>query len=214
MTADVEVAGERLVLRPDRSLFWPRAGTLVIADPHFGKADAFRAAGVPVPGGAAEPLGRLAGALAETGADRLVVLGDFWHARAGLTPAVAAELGAWRAARPGLRVALVRGNHDRAGPPPDGWGGWADHLADPPFVFTHAPGPVAGGYVLAGHLHPGVVLAGRGRDRLRLPCFWVGRRVGVVPAFARFTGAAPVPARPGDRVFAVTDTAVIEVPAG
>ncbi len=214
MTAEVDVAGEQLILRPDRTLVWPRARTLILADPHFGKADTFRAAGVPVPGGADAALARLAAALDDTGADRLVVLGDFWHARAGRTPAVAEELAAWRAARPALRVELVRGNHDRAGPPPPGWGGWVDRLADPPFVFAHVPGPAADGYVLAGHLHPGVALAGRGRDRLRLPCFWFGPRVGVVPAFARFTGVAPVPARPGDRVFAVAATDVIEVPVG
>jgi DNA ligase-associated metallophosphoesterase len=214
MTADVDIAGERLVARADRSLYWPRAGALVVADPHFGKADAFRAAGVPLPGGAAEPLARLAAALDATGATRLVVLGDFWHAREGRTPAVAAELAAWRAARPWLRVDLVRGNHDRAGPPPAGWGDWLDHLADPPFHFAHHPAPADIGYVLAGHLHPGVVLAGRGRERLRLPCFWFGPRVGVLPAFARFSGAAPVPARPGDRVFAVAAADVVEVPVG
>ena len=97
MTADVEVCGERLVLRPDRSLFWPRTRTLVVADPHFGKAEAFRAAGVPVPGGTESPLARLAAALEETVAGRLVVLGDFWHSRDGRTDRVADELAAWRA---------------------------------------------------------------------------------------------------------------------
>lgn len=214
MTATVEIAGERLVLRSDRSLFWPRADTLVVADPHFGKADAFRAAGVPVPGGADEPLARLAAALDATAAHRLVVLGDFWHARAGRTPAVAAEIAAWKDARPALDVVLVRGNHDRAGPPPAGWGDWLDTLAYPPFMFGHFPEPSAAGYVLAGHLHPGVVLTGRGRERLRLPSFWFGPRVGVLPAFGPFTGAAAVPARPGDQLFAIAGDEVVPVPAG
>jgi DNA ligase-associated metallophosphoesterase len=209
MTADVEVCGERLVLRADRSLFWPRARALVIADPHFGKADAFRAAGVPVPGGSGPSLARLAAALADTAAGRLIVLGDLWHSRDGRTDRVAAELAAWRAARPDLRVEVVRGNHDRAGTPPDGWGEWADDLADPPFVFAHFPEPSAAGYVLAGHLHSGVVL---GRERLRLPCYWFGPRVGVVPAFGSFTGTVSVPVRPGDRVFAVAGDEVIDVP--
>ncbi|MFO0799649.1 MAG: ligase-associated DNA damage response endonuclease PdeM [Gemmataceae bacterium] len=214
MTAEVQIAGERLVVRADRSLFWPRARALVIADPHFGKADAFRAAGVPAPGGAGTDLLRLAAALDHTGAERLVVLGDFWHAREGRTPALAAELAAWRAARPGLRVELIRGNHDRAGPPPDGWGAWVAVLGDAPFTFAHFPEPSDAGYVLAGHLHPGVVLSGRGRDRLRLPCFWFGPRVGVLPGFGAFTGTAEVAARPGDRVFAVAGEAVVDVTRG
>ena len=208
MTAQLELCGERLVLRPDRSLFWPRVRTLVVADPHFGKADAFRAAGVPLPGGSAAALARLGGALGDTAAERLVVLGDFWHARDGLTERVAGELAEWRAGRPDLRIDLVRGNHDRAGPPPDGWGDWLVGVAEPPFVFAHYPDPSDAGYTLAGHLHPGVVL---GRERLRLPCFWFGPRVGVLPAFGDFTGAARVPARRGDRLFAVAGDEVVDV---
>lgn len=208
MTAEVEIAGERLVLRPDRSLFWPRAGVLVIADPHFGKAEAFRAAGVPVPGDSAEPLARLGAALDDTAAEHLFVLGDFWHAREGRTARVVDELAAWRAGRPDLLVHLVRGNHDRAGPPPDGWSDWADELRAEPFVFAHFPEPADAGYVLAGHLHPGIAL---GRERLRLPCFWFGPRVGVLPAFGAFTGAANVPIRRGDRAFAAAGDAVVDV---
>lgn len=208
MTAEIEVCGERLVLRPDRSLFWPRARALVVADPHFGKADAFRAAGLPVPGDAAGPLARLAAALADTAARRLLVLGDFWHARAGRTDRVAADLAAWRAARPDLRIDLIRGNHDRAGPPPPGWGEWADASFEPPFAFAHHPQLSVAGYTLAGHLHPGVVL---GRERLRLACFWFGPRVGVLPAFGDFTGAAEVRAAAGDRVFAVAGAEVVDV---
>jgi metallophosphoesterase superfamily enzyme len=53
---------------------------------------------------------------------------------------------------------------------------------------------VPGAYVLAGHLHPGVVLGGRAHDRLRLPCFHFGPRSGVLPAFGEFTGMHVVPA--------------------
>lgn len=208
MTAEVEIAGERLLLRPDRSLFWPRVRALVIADPHFGKAEAFRAAGVPVPGDSAEPLARLAAALDDTAAERLFVLGDFWHAREGRTARVVEGLTAWRSERPSLLVRLVRGNHDRAGPPPDGWDDWSNDLRIEPFVFAHFPEPADSGYVLAGHLHPGVVL---GRERLRLPCFWFRARVGVLPAFGAFTGAATVPIRRGDRAFAVAGDAVVDV---
>ena len=54
-----------------------------------------------------------------------------------------------------------------------------------------------GAYVLAGHLHPCVVLGGRAHQRLRLPCFHFGAQVGVLPAFGAFTGMhalRPVPA--------------------
>jgi DNA ligase-associated metallophosphoesterase len=215
MTAELDLCGERVVLLPERALFWPRAEALVVADTHFGKTDAFRAAGVPVPGGAAGTLARLTAALDVTSAKRLIVLGDFWHSRDGRTPEVVAELAAWRAARLRLRIDLVRGNHDRAGPPPDGWGEWPTHeRVETPFVWSHFPDPSEVGYVLAGHLHPGLVVAGQGHQRVRLPCFWFGPQVGVLPAFGDFTGAASVPIRPGDRVFVIAEDAVVKVSRG
>lgn len=60
--------------------------------------------------------------------------------------------------------------------------------------------------MLAGHLHPGVVL---GREQLRLPCYWFGPRVGVLPAFGDSTGATAVAAGPYDRVIAVAGDDVV-----
>src|SRR5512144_2160135 len=114
------VRGEDLLLLPERAVFWRRTRTLFIADPHFGKAAAFRSAGVPVPAGTTEgTLARIDATLARTGAARLVFLGDFLHARQGRSAATVAALGAWRERHGELDVVLVRGNHDRrAGDPP------------------------------------------------------------------------------------------------
>lgn len=214
MSDGFELCGQLLVPRADRTLLWADAQTLIVADPHFGKADTFRAFGVPVPGGADETLGRLATAVEDTTAERLVVLGDFWHARPGRTDVLTEQLARWKAERQSLAVELIRGNHDQAGPPPPEWGDWHAELHDPPFVFAHFPEPSPGGYTLAGHLHPGVLLFGRGKQRLQLPCFRFGERVGVLPAFGGFTGlAADVPRR-GERVFAVAGGSVVEVAAG
>ena len=51
----------------------------------------------------------------------------------------------------------------------------------------------------------------RGRQRLKLPAFWFGPRVGVLPAFGEFTGGAVVSPRPGDRVFVVAGDQVVPV---
>lgn len=214
--AEVVIRGERLRLLPERAAYWEGAATLLVADAHFGKAAAFRAAGVPVPGGTtADALARLDGAVERTGARRVVFLGDLFHARQGQVEATLEALRAWRWRRPETGVLLVRGNHDRhAGdPPPE----LAIDCVDPPrvegpFELEHHPrAPVAGGYVLAGHLHPAVRLQGRGRQRERLPCFLFGSRGGVLPAFGAFTGAAEVTPGPEDRVFVVAGDAVVEV---
>jgi uncharacterized protein len=211
----MEVAGERLWLLVERAAFWPRESLLLVADPHFGKAAAFRAAGLAVPGGTtAEGLRRLDAALARTGAARLAFLGDFFHARSGRAAQTLASLLAWRAAHPALDVLLVRGNHDRhAGDPPPELRIRAvdDPLSAAPFVLAHHPRPSANGYVLAGHLHPAVKLRGIGRQREVLPCFHFGPEVGVLPSFGDFTGAARIVPAEGDRVFVVAGGEVLAV---
>ena len=95
-----------------------------------------------------------------------------------------------------LRVAVRRGEHDRhAGDPPSELN--IDCVDEPhlesSFVLAHHPQQSRYGYVLAGHLHPGAPLVGRGRMRERLPCFWLGHRCGVLPAFGDFTGLLDAP---------------------
>ena len=51
----------------------------------------------------------------------------------------------------------------------------------------------------------GVLLQGRARQRLRLPCFHFGAQGGVLPAFGAFTGLHLLPRAPGDRLFAVAE---------
>jgi DNA ligase-associated metallophosphoesterase len=214
---ETQVAGERVVLLAERALHHPRTGTLLVADPHWGKAATFRAAGLAVPGGTtAEGLDRLARALERTDARRLVILGDLFHARAGKAPATLDVVRAWRERYAHLPIVLVRGNHDRhAGDPPADLGiSCCDPpCADPPFILSHHPFESPEGYVLAGHVHPSVTLRGAGRQRERLPCFHFGPRVGVLPAFGDFTGTADVAVEPGDRVFVVAGDRVMRVGA-
>jgi len=214
--ATLELQGERLTLLPERAVWWEARGMLLVADPHWGKAATFRASGIPVPSGTTmEGLARLDSALARTGASRVVFLGDYLHAREGRAPGTLDALAAWRARRFGLELLLVRGNHDRhAGDPPPELGvECADPpRVEPPFVLAHHPDPSPLGYTLAGHLHPAVRLAGPGRQRERLPCFWFRRGVAVLPAFGDFTGAADVRPEPGDRVFVIAGDRVLEIP--
>ena len=46
---EIDCAGERLVLLPEKAVFWPSEKTLIVADLHLGKTAAFRAAGIGVP---------------------------------------------------------------------------------------------------------------------------------------------------------------------
>ena len=204
----VEVGGSSVQLLAQRAAFLPEHGTLLVADAHVGKAASFRRWGVPVPEATThDTLDRLGALVATTRATQVVFLGDLLHSTRGRAAATLDAFARWRDGHAALRLTLVRGNHDdRAGDPPAGWG---VSCVDEPMrmgglALAHHPAPVPGAYVLAGHLHPCAWVGGRAHDRLRLPCFHIGERVGVLPAFGAFTGMHPVQAAPGDRVFVTT----------
>jgi DNA ligase-associated metallophosphoesterase len=215
---EIEFAGETLLLLAQKALYWPRQRTLFIADAHFGKAAAFRAAAIPLPpGSTGNALARLDQCIADTGANCLVFLGDFLHSREARAIETFARFAAWRQRNAELAIVLVRGNHDaHAGDPPPEWhirvidGG--EILG--PFCLAHHPEPDLRGYVLAGHIHPAVRLQGPANDHLRLPCFWFGQYVCVLPAFGEFTGTHAVQPAAGDRVFVVAGSEVIEIRSG
>lgn len=217
MNLDIIFASETLQLLPQKALYWPREKTLFIADIHFGKAAAFRAVGMPLPpGSTTNALARLNDCIAKTNATRIVFLGDFLHSRDARASKTFARFASWRALNPDLDLILVRGNHDaHAGDPPDEWMIRCVNEGEiiGPFCLAHHPEPDLRGYVLAGHVHPAVRLQGRANDSLRLPCFWFGAYVCVLPAFGEFTGTYTVQPKTGDRVFVVAENQVIEMKA-
>jgi DNA ligase-associated metallophosphoesterase len=215
VSASVVIAGETLELCAERAVWWPRRRMLLVADPHFGKAAAFRALGVRVPRGTTgDALARLDALIARLAPARIEFLGDFLHAREGRNPDTFAALGAWRARHAALAMRIVRGNHDRrAGDPPSEVG---IECADGPvregsLALAHHPAPCDGAYVLAGHVHPCAVLVGPARQRERLPCFVLGREVGVLPAFGDFTGCAEVEPEEGEAVWVIASDQVVLV---
>ena len=214
---EIDVAGARLRLLGQRAACLVDEATLLVADAHIGKAASFRRLGVPVPRGTTtQTLQRLSQAIEASGARRVVFLGDMLHSAHAHAPATMQALAAWRMAHASLELCLVRGNHDeRAGDPPAVLGVQAvdEPLRLGGLALCHHPRPLTGAYVLAGHLHPCVVVAGRAHQRLRLPCFHFGDRVGVLPAFGAFTGMHALRPGAGERVYVVVDDGVRPLPA-
>ena len=206
----VEIAGCELWLLADKALHWPQQNLLCIADAHFGKAATYRALGQPVPAGTTSAnLRRLDALLAQYPVQHLVFLGDFLHAPKAHAPATLAALHAWRQHHATLQITLIRGNHDhRAGDPPASLG--IDIVNEPlaigPLRLRHTPSEKSDGHVIAGHVHPVFTLQGRGRQALRLPCFYSTKNCTLLPSFGAFTGGYGISPAVGSRVF-VTDGA-------
>ena len=213
---ETTLCGERVELLAARALHWPRERTVFVADVHLGKAAAFRAGGVPLPrGSTAADLARLTAILQQTQARRLVVLGDFLHAAAGRVAALDAAFKQWRTSHAAIEVVLVRGNHDdRAGDPPTQWDVRVVDEPSPmaPFLCCHLPVAPRTGYALCGHIHPGVTLRGAAEQSERLPCFVLGRRRAILPAFGGFTGLARASPLAGDRLVAIAGTRLFALP--
>ena len=211
---EVEAGGECLRLLPELAAYWPRTHTLLIADAHLGKAAAFRREGVAVPAGTTqENLQRLTTLIDTLDAHRLVFLGDMLHNRVA-RDATTRAFTRWREQHASVEVVLVRGNHDRrAGDPPPEWRvecvtePWSAHG----LALCHLPQKVADRYAIAGHVHPAAKLYGRGRELVRLPCFFFTPDYAILPAFGPFTGMADVEPQESDRVYVVADSRVISV---
>jgi uncharacterized protein len=210
-----------LKLLPERAAFAPDAKTLFVADLHLGKAASFRALGAPAPTGVSEEtLRRLAELIETIEPEHVAVLGDFTHARAAMTRGLFASLCAWRARWSSLAFTIVLGNHDR---------GAEQAYSESGFSCVQAPAvlggaecrhhPIdgadgAGPLALAGHLHPVVRLNGPGRDSLRTPCFVVGERQVVLPAFGEFVGGSLVTPSESERALIATARGVFDVTPG
>jgi DNA ligase-associated metallophosphoesterase len=214
-TASKQLLGQNLILLPDRALMWREKRLLVVADPHFGKAQVFRDQGIPVPAGAtAGDLARLSG-LVETCRPRgLLFLGDLVHGPTVNAHRLNEQIRQWRRRHRGLRLYLAVGNHDRwTGEPPAGcrFDVVAEEIEMGPFLFSHKPTAAAPGYRFSGHLHPAVTLTGKGRQKENLPCFSFGPRLALLPPFGSFTGHQPIRPSRRDHIYVITGSEVIEI---
>jgi DNA ligase-associated metallophosphoesterase len=194
---DTTIAGEAVRLLASRALYWVRERRLFLSDLHLGKADVFRRAGIGLPrGGTADDLARLSQAIAMTDARDVWILGDVVHG-AVHDSAWRSDWAAWREALPGVGVAALVGNHDRALATAGlGVELLGEAYATAPFALRHEPGVVPGLHVWSGHLHPCVPVPGLGARRW--PVFWLQRETTVLPAFSEFTGGCHVDASASD----------------
>jgi DNA ligase-associated metallophosphoesterase len=206
----LRLAGDSWTLHAERALYWPRHHALLVTDVHFGKGSVLRRAGIVLPTGqTSADLGRLDALIAHYQPQRVFVLGDLVHGAAPLDAPWIGMVSAWRQRHAGIRMSLIAGNHDRHFDARElGFEVIAESLRIDDIVLRHAPGTIDGCYVLAGHIHPGVILHD-GWRRHRLPAFRFGEHGGLAPAFGALTGLHVTPAAPGERIVAVTPAGLV-----
>jgi DNA ligase-associated metallophosphoesterase len=213
-----------LCIDPDKALVISELETAVITDPHFGKEASFQTAGLPVPSpGLAADLHRLSSLLNRHQTKRLLILGDFFHNAHSRSSFVEKQLLQWRDAHSALEILMIRGNHDRHAGDPEA--SLSIRVLEGPhqldgLILCHEPPDQNGKAtpslpILAGHVHPAVLLKDRAGRGLRLPCFhFAANGLGLLPSFGSFTGHHIVRPVPGDRIIAAHQGQAVEIPVG
>ena len=212
------IGDEHLILSNERCLYWEDERTLIIADLHVGKTGHFRKAGIGVPAGIyKDDLHRLLAQILFFKAERLIIVGDLTHSIANREMDLFRK---WRKDFSSMEVHLAKGNHDILD---NRW------YEEPDIVVHNEPYAIgnflfvhdivkpklklqAGKYVFSGHVHPGITINGKGKQSLRLPCFYFGEEYSILPAFSKFTGTYRVEPRKGEKVFAIVEKDILPMP--
>ncbi|HEY9046005.1 MAG TPA: ligase-associated DNA damage response endonuclease PdeM [Ohtaekwangia sp.] len=210
---ELTIAGENFSLHAHKAMYWKKHDALLLADLHLGKVNHFRKAGIPVPSKANDRnLEMLIELLQQVKPARLICLGDLFHSHYNQEWEVFGEVIKHFSH---VSFELVLGNHDIMSELQYTRKGIIvhDELVLDQFILTHHPMEEidAAQYNMAGHVHPGVHLRGKGRQAITLPCFYFGKNHALLPAFGMFTGLARIQPKKDDRVFAIVEDKVIDV---
>lgn len=213
---DFDFLNQTLVLLPQKAIYWREQKILIAADVHLGKVGHFRKAGIAVPRDMEQSdLGVLSDLIFEYCPEKLLFLGDLFHSDMN---ADWEWFRLWRQQFPKLEILLIRGNHDIIHDRHylELHVSLHDQLQIGPFLMLHHPltGTALENsetYVFCGHIHPGVLLSGRGRQSLTIPCFAFGHKQAVLPSFGRFTGRVSMKHQKTDRIFGVLKDKVIAI---
>jgi DNA ligase-associated metallophosphoesterase len=205
----IRLRGIEMKLFAERAAFLVKKQWLLVADAHFGKGENFRQAGMPVPGGTTKnDLTRLSRLIETTGAVTVVFLGDLVHCEPSPGSGLIKTLKDWRDRHLKTRFLAVEGNHDKnADKAFEAMGILEIHrrLTTESLVLAHKPCYTERenqtNYLLAGHVHPVLRAPGLKNHRETLPCYFFGKRHGLLPAFGSFTGGGRIFPVPGDVVF-------------
>jgi hypothetical protein len=190
--AEMQFAGEELVLMKSNAIYWPRENALLVADMHLEKGSWYARHGQMLPPyDSRETLERIADSVKATGARRLITLGDNFHDDAGtnrLDPYAAGMLEAMTRA---LDWVWITGNHDEQMHRAFG-ATLVDEMELNGIVLRHEAKPGETRAELSGHFHPKLRVRVRNRHIAR-PCAVVSRTANagdrmILPAFGAYTG--------------------------
>ena len=190
---EIHFAGQAFAPLISGALFWPAQNTLLVADLHLEKLSSFATRGQLLPPyDTGQTLKSMAADLAETGASRVIALGDSFHRDEGVAMLTEADRARLDQLTGRAEWIWLGGNHD---PAPHALGGICQRVcAQAGIQFQHEPERLDVP-VMAGHLHPAARIRINGRSA-RGACFVHDEQVMILPAYGAATGSLNILSRP------------------
>lgn len=210
---NINISGNILELLPEKAVLIPSEKILIISDLHIGKIEHFRAAGINLPlSAAAQTENRLVLLIEKHQPTRVIFLGDLFHSVQNSSYDSFQKM---LSSFANISYDLVIGNHDIMHM--EDYNNLGIIVHEEMFInglwLTHEPQDElkTGLYNLAGHIHPGVTLKGKGKQKLSLPCFYFGPNSGLLPAFGYFTGKAIIKIEKKSDIFAIAENKIFRI---
>jgi len=203
------------LLSANRTAFWEEQKALILSDLHIGKSGHFRKNGIGIPQNMfSEDMQRLFAEIQFYNPAKVIIVGDLFHSHSNKEHDLFLK---WRKNIMHIEMHLVMGNHDILKKEWYAEAGIIIHenaLCIDPFVFTHdictQQNPDTS-YCFSGHIHPGIIMKGIGKQALRMPCFYFNKDYAVLPAFGKFTGMHPIKPTHSDAVFALAGNSILKI---
>ena len=189
---------------------------MIVSDLHFGKTGHFRKSGIAVPQSVyKEDLQRLFAQISFFKAEQLLIVGDLFHSIVNKEMDFFLK---WRKDISQLPFLLIKGNHDILS---SNWYQEAsievkNEYKIHQFIFIHDPNESVtttedGSFIFSGHLHPGIIVRGLGKQSLRFPCFYFTEKQAILPAFSHFSGLALIEPKKKDQVYAIVNQSILQI---
>lgn len=208
---EIIIRHQTFILHPSGAIFWKEKSYLLIADIHFGKITHFRKHGSGIPQQAIEKnIKTLNKVYAFFRPETIVFMGDVFHSYLNTEWLLFKE---W-IENSTSETLLITGNHDIIPIEYFEEIGIAcySELCVGTILMTHHPEIREGYFNIAGHIHPGIHLVGMGKQSEKVACFYMQPNQIIQPAFGTFTGKYLIKPQKQDRIFAIADQQVIEIP--
>jgi DNA ligase-associated metallophosphoesterase len=206
----LSIQNQDLELHPSGAIFWENKKALLIADIHLGKIGHFRKNGLAIPKDAMyENFRRLDVVVDLYKPEIIYFLGDLFHSDYNLEFLLFVD---WIKNQK-AKMVLIEGNHDIIDKK-----NYTDlgiivleDLLETPFYFTHHPTIKENTINFCGHIHPGIKLKGKGKQFVKLSCFYVKENQIILPSFGTFTGNYYVSPTKNEQIYAIVDKEVVKI---